>query len=294
MVSASDRSGASTAEQSGDLERPGDFNALLLAMAGHDLRQPLQVILNVYERLAGHHTEGREREYIERGELAVAQLTKQLDHLVTALRLHERAGGGERFPVQLGPLLAALCKENSDLAAEKAIDLCAMPTRAVVASDAVLLEGILRNLIHNALKYTPAGGRVLIGCRRRGDQICIEVHDTGVGIPQDHLSRIFEAFYRFDAHTLGLGLGLFIVARATDLLGHRVHIQSTVGRGSCFAILADAAVKVGIAIRPGDDRSFTGLTSGRGCASTSPQFRANLPALWTPPLRHADWVLQRA
>jgi len=85
----------------------------------------------------------------------------------------------------------------------------------MVVSDAVLLDGILRNLVHNAVKYTPLGGRILVGCRRRRSHVRIEVHDTGVGIPPEHLCAIFSAFRRNDATGAdGIGLGLFIVRRA--------------------------------------------------------------------------------
>jgi len=88
----------------------------------------------------------------------------------------------------LQPLLRNLCRASHEPARRKGLELRVCPTQAVVMSDVVLLEGVLRNLIRNALKYTPAGGRVLVGCRRRGPEIRIEVFDTGVGIPPEQLS----------------------------------------------------------------------------------------------------------
>jgi signal transduction histidine kinase len=109
-------------------------------------------------------------------------------------------------------------------------------------SDALLLQGILRNLIRNAVKYTGSGGRVVVGCRRRGTLLKIEVHDNGIGIPPDKLSEIFEAFRRLDSTRAdGLGLGLFVVRRAVQLLGHEIEVRSEIGRGSCFSVLAEAA-----------------------------------------------------
>jgi two-component system phosphate regulon sensor histidine kinase PhoR len=219
--------------------KPGEFNAVLLAMAGHDLRQPLQAILSAFSLLARYHPGGRERQYIEGGELAVAQLTGQLDRLVEALRMNERSLGVELGPVALQPLLTRLCRDHALLAAQKALDLRLCRTRATVMSNATLLETMLRNLLSNAVKHTPAGGRVLVGCRRHGLFVRIEVHDTGVGIPVEHLSRVFEAFHRLDSmRSDGLGLGLFVVRRAADLLGHRVDVHSAVGCGSCFSVLA--------------------------------------------------------
>jgi signal transduction histidine kinase len=224
-----------------DLKKASEFNAVLLAMAAHDLRQPMQLILGAFSRLGGECPTGREHEYIRLGELAIRRLTEQLDHLVDALRMHERRTIA-LAPVVLAPLLAAQCREHAEFAQQGGVTLRVCPTRMAVMSDAVLLDGILRNLVRNAIKYTRPGGRILIGCRRRGAEICIEVHDTGIGIAADHLSRVFDAFHRVDStDPNGLGLGLFVVRRAADVLGHRIDVHSMVGHGSCFSILAQAA-----------------------------------------------------
>jgi signal transduction histidine kinase len=223
------------------LQGPSDFNAVLLAMAAHDLRQPLQLILGAFYRL--RQQLGPECEYIERGELSIRRLTEQLDHLVDALRLHERRTSIALSPVGLAPLLDALCRENAELVQQNGVTVRVCPTRMAVLSDAVLLEGILRNLFRNAIKYTRPGGRILLGCRRRGADMCIEIHDTGIGIPPDQLTKVFDAFHRVDStQPNGLGLGLFVVRRAVDVLGHHIGVRSRVGCGSCFSILARAAV----------------------------------------------------
>jgi two-component system, OmpR family, phosphate regulon sensor histidine kinase PhoR len=220
-----------------------DFHTVLLAMAGHDLRQPLQIVLSALSMLARRHPEGQEREYIERGELAIAQLTRQLDHLVDALRVNERATGVEVVPVKLQPLLADLCRDHQAAGERKGLTLRFCPTSATVMSDAVLLDAMVRNLIGNALKYTPPGGNILVGCRRYGPRVHIEVHDTGIGMSHEHLARVFDAFHRVDlARSDGLGLGLFVVRRAADIVGHRIGVRSAPGRGSCFSIGAKAAI----------------------------------------------------
>jgi signal transduction histidine kinase len=112
----------------------------------------------------------------------------------------------------------------------------------VVASDPVLLGSIIGNLTRNAVKFTPSGGQVLLGCRRYESVVRIEVHDTGIGIPPERLRNIFEAFHRLEpARSDGLGLGLFVVNRAAELLQHQIDVRSTVGRGSCFTISANAS-----------------------------------------------------
>jgi len=110
-----------------------------------------------------------------------------------------------------------------------------------VLSQPILLLGMLRNLVRNAIDYTPRGGRVLIACRRDGPEIRIEVCDSGAGIHPDVLPHIFAAFRRSDNTRVdGLGLGLFIVKRAADFLDHRIYVRSAVGRGSCFGVIAES------------------------------------------------------
>jgi len=114
--------------------------------------------------------------------------------------------------------------------------------RGAALTHPVLLSGMLRNLVRNAIDYTPPGGSVFVAARRFGSELRIAVRDTGVGIPAKALATIFTAFQRADeSRTEGLGLGLFIVKHAADLLGHRVEVRSAQGRGSCFAIVANAA-----------------------------------------------------
>jgi len=105
-----------------------------------------------------------------------------------------------------------------------------------------LVRGILRNLIRNAIDYTPNGGRVLVAARQRGTTVRIEVRDNGVGIPVGELADVFRPFHRVDTtRSDGLGLGLFIVKCAAAFLGHGVQVHSVLGRGSRFVVVAGAA-----------------------------------------------------
>jgi K+-sensing histidine kinase KdpD len=219
----------------------GDFCATLLAMASHDLRQPLQVIIGAVDVLAQRLQDPGERSQLARVERATARLASKLEQLVEALHLRESATGDHHEPVKLDRALEELASELVEAVRVRGIGFRVVTTGACVLSHPVLLSGMMRNLIRNAIDYTPRGGRVLVACRRRGTQVHIEVYDNGVGIPPEQLGQVFTAFHRVDAtRSDGLGLGLFIVKRAADFLGHRLEVRSALGRGSCFAIVANA------------------------------------------------------
>jgi two-component system, OmpR family, phosphate regulon sensor histidine kinase PhoR len=223
-------------------ETGNDFSATLLAMAGHDLRQPLQVITNAHDALARHLDSERQREELMRAENATKQLATMLGQLVEALQLRDRSSGDLNLPVPLRPILEDLAAEFAEAARLKGITFLVTSTRCSVYSHGVLLTGILRNLIRNAIDYTSPGGGVFVTSRRRGTDLRIEVRDTGVGIRASAFSEIFRAFQRANGdQTDGLGLGLFIVSRAAALLGHHVEVHSAEGRGSSFSVTVGAA-----------------------------------------------------
>jgi CheY-like chemotaxis protein/anti-sigma regulatory factor (Ser/Thr protein kinase) len=140
----------------------------------------------------------------------------------------------------LNALLARMQNSFAPAAAAKGLRLRAVPSRLVVRSDPVLLERIMMNLVSNAVRYTEHGG-VVIGCRRRGTDVRIEVWDSGLGIPAEKQTEIFREFYQLTNperdRSRGLGLGLAIVERLARLLQHRIELRSTEGRGSVFAIV---------------------------------------------------------
>jgi hypothetical protein len=145
-------------------------------------------------------------------------------------------------PVAIEPLFARMHLEYAEPARSRGLALRAVPLPCEAISDRVLLEGMLRNLLRNALSYTQAGGRILLACRRSRAFLKLEVHDTGIGIPSDELDCIFDAFHRSSSTVCGgFGLGLFIVKRAADSLGHRIEVSTRPGHGSRFRIIMDAA-----------------------------------------------------
>jgi two-component system phosphate regulon sensor histidine kinase PhoR len=227
------------------------FQAALVGAIGHDLRQSLQVIQRSYALLRSRLDDTLQRTWVERGQRAVAELIEQFNSLADAFFVAERVNKLERSPVSLGPLFSRLQHDHKYVALQGEIDLRVVATSAYVGSNAVLLSCILRNLVTNAIKYTRPGGCILIGCRRRGAEVGIHVYDTGMGIPEQQLPLIFEPFTRLSPQRDdGMGIGLSIVRRALEILGHRIEVRSVVGRGSLFSVFAPVA-PVGE-----DERSF--------------------------------------
>ena len=242
-----------------DLQRTSEFQAALLGMAGHNLRQPLQIIEGTYKLLRTRACSRSEQAWLDRGERAIDRLTGQLDHLLDAFHLHQHSKTLEMSSVAVEPLLDRLCEENKDAARQRGIDVRVCCTKAHVVSNPVLLAGILRNLLTNAIKYTAPGGSILIGCRRRGCDVRIDVIDTGIGIAAERLPSIFDAFERLDSvRSNGLGIGLFIVRRAVELLGHRLEVRSAVSRGSRFSIVMTTPQRRG----PDDEHGVEKRRSG--------------------------------
>ena len=226
----------------GARDRDNDLCAALLAIAGHDLRQPLQVIIGAHDILAKTLNGSAEQIQLARLDGAASKLSDKLDQLIEALRLFEASSENGQEAVQLGPIFRISEAEFAEPARLKGITLRVIPTQAVVSSNPVLLHGILRNLIRNAIDYTPRGGGVLVAARRRGAAVHLEVRDSGIGVPAAELAHVFRPFYRVDTTRVdSFGLGLFIVKRAAAFLGHAVELYSAVGRGSRFVVVAETA-----------------------------------------------------
>ncbi len=220
-----------------------------LAAANHDLRQPLQTLWLLQGLLEGTVEEGRAKVLVGRLKDVLAAMTGMLDTLLDMNQIESGTVRVEIAEVAVADVLARMSSEFSCAAEAKGLTLRVSPSTRVVRTDRRLLEQMIRNLLANALKYTPRG-KVLLGCRRRGEDLAIEVWDTGIGIAADEIQAIFEEYHQIGNperdRTRGLGLGLSIVRRLGDLLGHRIRVCSRPGRGSVFSIdlpsVAHAAV----------------------------------------------------
>lgn len=228
-----------------EAERANRYKTRFVASAVHDLLQPLNAARMFVSVLRGKLS-GDARELSEHVDAALAAQDAILNSLLDISRLESGALQTHVHAFALSPLLETLAREFGLAAQNRGLQLDWVDTRAVVVSDEALLRRILQNFLSNALRYTPRG-RVLIGCRRVGDQLRIEVHDQGPGIPESLQGEIFEEFRRLDDgvdQERGAGLGLAIVERIGRLLGHRISLRSTLGRGSVFAVtvaMGDAA-----------------------------------------------------
>jgi PAS domain S-box-containing protein len=220
-------------------ERASLAKSKFLASASHDLRQPIQAMTLFVAALK------RTRSGAERQEI-IAALEDSLDatgSLLNALLDVSRLDAGVLQPristFAVGDLLDRMELEFAPLARNKGLRLKTVMSSATVRSDPALIERILRNLMSNALRYTEAGA-ILLGCRRHGEALSVEVWDTGIGIADAHHGAIFEEFHQVGNperdRKRGLGLGLAIVRRLSRLLGHEVTLRSVLGRGSVFAV----------------------------------------------------------
>ena len=222
-----------------DAELANVAKSRFLAAASHDLRQPMQT-LSILQGLLASRLEGTpSQELIVRLDDTLGAMSGMLNTLLDINQIEAGVVRAEIEDFPIGALLIRLKNEFTYHAQAKGLDLRVITSGLTISSDPRLLEQMLRNLVSNALKYTEKG-KVLIGCRRKGDLISIEVWDTGVGIPKGELKAIFAEYHQLHnaarERSRGLGLGLSVVQRLGDLLGHRVHVCSRPGNGSGFGI----------------------------------------------------------
>jgi two-component system CheB/CheR fusion protein len=210
-----------------------------LAAASHDLRQPLQTLALVQGMLEKSISGEKMQKLVARLDETLSAMSGMLNALLDINEIEAGTVHAEKVNFPVNDLLAHLGGEFAYQAQAQGLGLRVIPCGLSIHSDPGLLEQMLRNLLSNALKYT-RHGKVLLGCRRRGGKLSIEIWDTGVGIPDTELQTIFEEYHQLDnaAHerSRGLGLGLSIVKRLGALLGHRVRVRSHPGKGSMFAV----------------------------------------------------------
>ncbi len=222
-----------------EAERANLAKSRFLAAASHDLRQPMHALGLFVSELSQQRLPPESRQIVER----IATSAEAMENLLDSLLDISRLDAGVLHPVMraFDPLkvIDRITSGQRKAAEQRGLRLHVRRAPYWVSSDPVLFERILLNLVSNAIRYTPAG-TIMIACRRRGDRLRVEVRDNGVGIADEAQDIIFQEFVQLDhaerARDKGLGLGLAIVRRLADLLGHGLELRSAPGRGSVFAI----------------------------------------------------------
>lgn len=216
-----------------------------LATVSHDLRQPLQAMSLLAGVVSSTADDDRTRKLAEHVATSLTYGQRLLNDLVDLSQIEAGVAKLDFSEVDLGRLVAEVVTEAQDAAAARAVRLRTRVRPAIAWSDPVRLRQILQNLVSNAIKHTPEGGRVLIAVRPSSAGVALQIWDTGEGIPSDKIDDVFRQFYqignsaRNSAH--GVGLGLAIVKRTAELLGYTVMVRSALGRGSVFSVTVPGA-----------------------------------------------------
>jgi Na+/proline symporter/signal transduction histidine kinase/CheY-like chemotaxis protein len=237
-----------------------------LAAASHDILQPLNAARLYATSLVEQKASGEPARLAGHVDASLEAVEEIIGALLDISRLDTGALTPDISSFRIDDLLRQLEVEFAPLARAKGLALVFVPSSLTVRSDRRLLRRLLQNLVSNAVKYTNEG-RVLIGCRRCGRQVRIDVYDTGIGIPKSKQRAVFAEFHRLEQGARvarGLGLGLSIVERIGRVLDHTVDIDSAVARGSHFSVmvpLAPAAVRPREAGEPvaADMRGLAGM-----------------------------------
>ena len=210
-----------------------------LAAASHDLRQPVHALGLFVGALRNLTLPSEGMRLVEQIEASTLALDGLFGALLDMSRLDAGVVDVQVRAFAIDDLLERICRDHAREAAVKSLGLRRVPCSAAVSTDPVLMERVLRNLLVNAVRHTRRG-RILVGCRRRGERVTVQVWDTGPGIPLEQQQQIFDEFVQLDNperdRVKGLGLGLAIVRRLCGLLDCPVALESKPGYGSCFAV----------------------------------------------------------
>ena len=227
-----------------DAERANKAKSVFLASASHDLRQPLNAMQMYIAALQSKVKDKEILRIIEDINSVSISTARLLNALLDVSELEVGAIKPRKEVFSVNNILISIFQSFLPLAKDKELDFRVVPSSLYVESDPALLERILGNFMSNAIRYTDKGS-VLIGCRKRGDKVSIEVWDTGCGISDDQMSLIYEDFYQVENKERdrgkGLGLGLALAKRLADSLKHTIDSKSRLGSGSYFSVNVDLA-----------------------------------------------------
>ena len=260
VTSVSDISAIKSMER--DLNVALDAKERFMAAASHDLRQPAQALMLLSGLLLKEPIPDEARRIASQLRDTAISLGGLLDCLLDISKLEAGLVSPEVGVVDIGAIMERMHGEFATVAGSSGLVLRTVPARLTLRTDGGLLERVLRNLLTNAIRYTRRG-RVLFGVRRRGGTLRIEVWDTGIGIAENQIDRIFQDFYQVGNAARdrreGLGMGLSIAKRLVHMLGGTIDVTSRLGRGSCFAVTLPMSVVA-------DARSGFGAAAGEDMA----------------------------
>ena len=217
-----------------------------LAAASHDILQPLNAARLYVTSLVERQNGGEDSRLVENIDDSLEAIEEILGALLDISRLDAGAMQTATTSFKMADLMRSLEIEFAPAARAKGLKLTFVPCSLPVESDRLMLRRLLQNFISNAIKYTPHG-RVLVGCRRRGQSLQLGVYDTGVGIPPLKRGEIFKEFHRLEQGARiarGLGLGLSIVERLARVLNHGIAINSNASGGSVFSVTMPIAAAI--------------------------------------------------
>src|SRR5215475_3525449 len=248
------------------LETANKYKSHFLASASHDLRQPLHALNLFIGQLRDESNPAERSRLVSRIDEAVGSMNELFEALLDMTKLEAGILKPNPTAIPVAHLLHRIEIIFADAARKKGLRLRVVASEAWVSSDPILLERIMLNLVSNAVHYTERGG-VVVGCRHRGQELRIDICDTGAGIPANERQRIFGEFYQLSRRAPdrsdGFGLGLAIVDRLGRLLGHRVELESSPGRGSRFSVSVPLAAKPHGAEMPGPLWAIADPASGK-------------------------------
>lgn len=252
-----------------DLNVALDARERFLAAASHDLRQPVQALLLLSDLLMKEELPAGARRMAEQIQSSLGGLGGMLDGMLDISKLEAGLVAPNPETVDIAALLGRLHGEFAPLAEKVGQSLRLVAPPLTTRTDPRLLERVLRNLLANALRFAP-GGRVLLGARRRGNRLQIEVWDSGIGIADQHIDRIFQDFFQVGNAARdrreGLGLGLSIAKRLVTMLGGTIDVTSSLGRGSRFTVCLPLTEAKSDA---GEQAGRVGAAGGNGTAGTA-------------------------
>ncbi|OMH39622.1 NahK/ErcS family hybrid sensor histidine kinase/response regulator [Motiliproteus sp. MSK22-1] len=210
-----------------------------LAAASHDLLQPMNAARLLVSTLQERDLPEQNHQLVERIHVALLGAEELLTDLLDISRLDANVVTADPDDFNIAGLIENLTSEFQPVAANAGLTFESVACHQTIHSDSRLLMRILRNFISNAIRYT-SKGRIALGCRRRKSELEILVCDTGPGIAEEQRQAIFEEFRQLDnaqpGRSKGVGLGLAIVDRIANMLGHKIEVRSNPGRGSCFSV----------------------------------------------------------